>query len=173
MAELVMTAIGPDRTGLVDELTGVIHDRQANIADSRMVNLHGQFAVILLLEVEEDCVEAMRRDMPGLGQEIGLSISIAPSCPTVSRGGGVPYRLRTYAMDQPGIVHRITHLLHEREINIEELQTNLQPGSVTGTPLFTMHLRMTVPTSVPLPILRRDLELLCDALNCDIDLDPE
>lgn len=76
-------------------------------------------------------------------------------------------------MDQPGIVHRITHLLHEREINIEELQTNLQPGSVPGTPLFTMHLRMTVPTTLPLPILRRDLELLCDALNCEIELDPE
>ena len=63
-----MTAIGPDRTGLVDELTGVIHDLQAKIADSRMVNLYGQFAVIFLLEVEEDCVEAMRRDMPALGQ---------------------------------------------------------------------------------------------------------
>ena len=80
------------------------------------------------------------------GQELGLTVHVCPqSADTSTRRGGVPFQLRVYAMDQPGIVHRITHVLHEHGVNVEELQTRLEPGSYTGTPLFTMSLHMTVP----------------------------
>lgn len=76
-------------------------------------------------------------------------------------------------MDQPGIVHRITHLLHEKGANIEDLQTRLEPGSYTGTPLFTMDLRMTVPPKVAVKDLRIRLEALCESLNCDFEMLPD
>ena len=172
MAECVITAVGPDRPGLVDELTGALHDRQTNIADSRMVNLRGRFAVILLVEVPDTAADEVRRDLPEVGRRIGLEISIDSKTEAPGAASGVPYRLRTYAMDQPGIVHRITHVLHTHKVNIEELQTRLEPGSVTGTPLFTMDLRMVVPAGVLSVTLRRQLEALCDELNCDMDLEP-
>ena len=171
-SEIVITAVGPDRPGLVDELTGALHERRANIADSRMVNLRGRFAVILLVELPDESVDAMRGDLPQIGDRIGLDISIAPQTASADAINGIPYRLRTYAMDQPGIVHSITHVLHAQGVNIEELQTRLEPGSVSGTPLFTMELRMVVPTGVQFPTLRRELETLCDRLNCDVDLEP-
>ncbi len=172
MAECVITAVGPDRPGLVDELTGALHDHQANIADSRMVNLRGRFAVILLVELPDATADEVCRDLAGVGERIGLIISIAPQTGSIGAASGVPYRLRTYAMDQQGIVHRITHVLHAHKVNIEELQTRLEPGSVTGTPLFTMELRMVVPAGVRFVTLRRQLEALCDELNCDMDLEP-
>jgi len=168
-----MTAIGSDRPGLVDELTGALHGRQVNIADSRMVNLHGHFAIILLLELPDSSAKAIREELPAMGERIGLTVTVGPQGDAGTEiGSGVPYRLRTYAMDQPGIVHRLTHHLHGQDINIEELETRLEPGSVTGTPLFTMDLRMTVPTQVQIAELRRDLEKLCNSFNCDFDMEP-
>jgi glycine cleavage system transcriptional repressor len=75
-------------------------------------------------------------------------------------------------MDQPGIVHKVTHFLKEQRINIEELETSLTSAPFMGTPVFTMEILMSVPKSVPVKALRRALEELGDSLNCDIDLDP-
>src|SRR3954465_15143150 len=50
MAQWIVTAVGPDRPGIVGELTGHLHAAGANLLDSRMVNLRGQFALVLLME---------------------------------------------------------------------------------------------------------------------------
>ncbi len=168
MKELVITAVGPDRPGLVDHLTGFFHEAGANVADSRMVNLRGQFALIVLVEAEDTAASAIAQQLVTYGQTIGLTITIAPQAAAGSRTLGVPFTLRVLAMDQPGIVHRITHLLHQRQVNIEELETRLEAGSVSGTPLFNMELRVTVPAGVPVKALRAELEALCDGLNCDL-----
>lgn len=172
MSQVILTAVGADRPGLVDELTKFLLERGGNIADARMVNLRGQFAVLVLVEATDAACGAIRKDIAAEGAKIGLSISLSDQPAGSKPLAGVPYRLRTYAMDQPGIVHRITHLLHRHRVNIEELQTRLEAGSYTGTPLFTMELRLTVPTEVPVKKLRDELESLCDSLNCDADLEP-
>jgi len=177
---LVLTAVGPDRPGLVDELTGFLLQRGANIADSRMVNLRGQFAVIMLVELagEARAIESLKADLPGVAQKVGLPVTLvpqgagAPSGAGAGGGGGMPFSLKVTAMDQPGIVHRVTHLLHQHGANVEDLTTELEEGAYTGTPLFTMRLRMTAPSKLPVRQLRQDLAALCDELNCDFDLQP-
>src|SRR3954452_21329891 len=50
VGQWIITAVGPDRPGLVGDLTGHLHAAGANLLDSRMVNLRGQFALVLLME---------------------------------------------------------------------------------------------------------------------------
>jgi glycine cleavage system transcriptional repressor len=90
--------------------------------------------------------------------------------PTIASGRAM--RLLVSAMDQPGIVHRITHVLHQLGGNVEDLTTRREPGAYTGTPLFRMELAMTLPADVPMRELRGRLEELCDAMNCDFELRP-
>ncbi len=176
MQELVITAVGPDRPGLVGRLTAPLYDAAVNVADSRMVNLRGQFAVILLAEVPDKSVESVQEKMLLLAEELGLTITFRghevkeeERWPTTV---GVPYRLRTYAMDQPGIVHRITDLLQKHGINVEELATRSSPRPETGAPLFNMDVLMTVPANVQVKQVRKQLEELCDDLNCDVEIQP-
>ncbi|HVZ35513.1 MAG TPA: ACT domain-containing protein [Polyangiaceae bacterium] len=173
MQELVITAVGPDRPGLVGRLTAPLYEASANLADSRMVNLRGQFALILLAEVPAASVERVQHALARVADELGLTVSFRgsePSEPKAPTTVGVPYRLCTYAMDQPGLVHRITDLLQRHGINVEELTTRSQPRPQTGAPLFSMELLITVPASVPLRAWRAELEHLCDELNCDLEL---
>lgn len=173
MPQFMITAIGPDRPGLVDEFTGFLLESGANVADSRMVNLGGRCALLLLADVPERAVAKVHRDAADVGKRIGLTVNAEAL--VANRVGAdarsvLPYRLKVRAMDQPGIVHHVTHVLHGYEVNIEELETHLEPGSYTGTPLFAMDLRMTMPTSVQVNALRQDLEQVCDSLNCDVEL---
>src|SRR5438105_10988345 len=172
MAQLIITAVGPDRPGIVGELTGHLHSAGGNILDSRMVNLRGQFAIVLLIEIPEDAAARITRDLPGCGRQIGLSLAITGQTTAPKHLQGLSYRLKTYSSDQPGIVARLTNLLRTHGVNIEELSAWQENAAFAGTPIFLTEMRLTVPPTVPLRKLRSDLETLCNELNCDVDLEP-
>ena len=174
--EIVVTAVGPDRPGIVSELTGHVKEAGANLADTRMVNLRGQFALVTMVEGSADVLEDVKKRLAESAPRMGLAIDFhAPTSkegPKPERREGVPFRLKTYSMDQPGIVHRITSYLHEHHINVEEMETRLESAPFMGTPVFTLELVMLVPKNVGVTKLRRALENLGEELNCDVDLDP-
>lgn len=171
--ELVVTAVGPDRPGIAAEFSGQVHAAGANLADSRMMNLRGRFALLALIEGDAQMLDAARKNLRAAESKMGLSLSFSEVA-AADRGAraGVPFRLKTYSMDQPGIVHRISSCLREHGVNIEELETHLESAPFMGSPVFTMEVVMLVPEAVSVKTLRRALEEIGDALNCDVDLDP-
>ena len=172
MAQLIITAIGPDRPGLVGELTAHLHAAGANILDSRMVNLRGQFALMLLLECADNCQTQLSASAPEVGSKIGLHVSVTQQTSAARPIEGLPYKLKTYSMDQPGIVARLTKVLQTHGVNIEELSARQESAAFAGSPLFMTEMRLTVPPGVAVRKLRDELERLGDSLNCDVDLEP-
>ena len=169
--ELVVTAVGPDRPGIASDFTGHVHASGANLADSRMMNLRGHFALIALVEGEPSALEGVKSRLREASSKMGLTFEFS-AAPKAAGLKGVPFRLKTYSMDQPGIVHKVTTFLREQGINIEELETSLESAPFMGTPVFTMEIVMLVPSAANVKTLRRSLEELGDTLNCDVDIDP-
>jgi glycine cleavage system transcriptional repressor len=172
MSQLILTAVGRDRPGLVGDLTGALFAAGANLADSRMVNLRGQFALVVLLEASDEVLAGLRPQLPAMAEKMGLTITLAGQGAAPERSAGLAFRLKTYSMDQPGIVHRVSDLLRKHHVNIEELETRLESAPFMGSPIFTMELRMHVPAQTRVPTLRKELEAVCEELNCDFDLEP-
>ena len=143
----VLTAVGADRPGLVDAVTRYVTERGGNLEDSRMVNLHGQFAMMLLVAGSE---EAMSRLQAGLGA-LRRDAACTRSCGRRTPGRrSAPRRspsLTTWAMDHPGLMQSVSHLLGELGVNIESADTSLRPAPYTGTPLFNMQLVVSVPAT--------------------------
>lgn len=174
MTQLIITAVGPDRPGLVGELTDYLARNGANLLDTRMVNLRGQFAVIVLLEAPSDTASALSRDLPTRGEAMGLKLSLSPQMPQLARAApGLRYKLKTYSVDQPGIVAKLTGLLRSHNVNIEELAAWQESAAMTGQALFLTEMRVTVPSDVPLRKLRSELDAVCNELNIDADLEPD
>jgi glycine cleavage system transcriptional repressor len=163
MPALVISAVGPDRPGIVGELTFHLHELGANILDSRMVNL---------LEAPASAVEPLRARLPEVAGRMDLAVHMAEQGAPAAPRGGLPYKLKTYSMDRPGIVHRISDLLRKHDVNIEELSTRQESGAFMGSALFVLEARVTLPPALPARRLRQELDALCEALNCDVDLDP-
>src|SRR5262245_38594004 len=172
--QMIVSAVGPDRPGIVGELTGHLHSAGGNILDSRMVNFRGQFALMILLEMaDNESAARMARDLPRVGESMGLNLFVRPQTGAPHAGAeGLSYRLKTYSMDQPGIVARLTNLLRQHGVNIEELVAHQQSAAFAGSPLFLTEMRLTVPPAVAVRELRAELEALCNELNCDVDLEP-
>ncbi len=175
MAQLIISALGPDRPGLVGELTAHLHSSGANILDSRMVNLRGQFALVILIECHADAAGRLSNDLPSVGQKMGLNLDVTSqeaSSRAAAPAAGIPYKLKTYSMDQPGIIARLTGVLRALGVNIEDLWARQESAAFAGSPLFLTEMRITIPPAVALGKLRGELEAVGNALNCDIDLDP-
>ena len=82
------------------------------------------------------------------------------------------FKLKTYSLDQPGIVARLTGVLRSHGVNIEELSAWQASAAFAGSPLFQTEMQLTVPSTVAVRKLRSDLEVVCNELNCDFDLEP-
>ena len=55
----VLSALGPDRIGVVRDISSVIIDFSCNIEESRMINIGGEFAVIMLIDGAENTINQL------------------------------------------------------------------------------------------------------------------
>ena len=173
-AYLVVTAIGKDRAGIVDEFSKFILDRSCNIEDSRMAVLGGEFAIIVLIAGPGENVARVQNEVKDFGQKHEISVSAKPTQPHVARmpEGYVPYRLRGTGVDHPGIIHKFSHILHEAGANIESLDTRSYSAPVSGTPIFHFDMVVEMPAKLSIAALRQRLLKLADAENLDLEIHP-
>jgi glycine cleavage system transcriptional repressor len=173
MPHVILSAIGSDRPGLVDEVSQFIFSRGGNIEDSRMVNLRGQFAIMVLVGGPEAVLGRLQADLRDLSAQTGLRAELQTAGePLVASGEALPFKLTGTGLDQPGMVHKVARLLRDMRINIESLHTMLKPAPYTGAPMFELELILSVPKTASLSQLRQGLTKVCDELNIDWNLDP-
>jgi glycine cleavage system transcriptional repressor len=173
-AYLILTAVGSDRPGLVDEVAEYLSDHRLNIETSRMAVLGGEFAMLVLVSGAEEEIARLASDPSPLTRRTGLETSIkrtsAPDARAVA--AAVPYAISTSGMDHPGIVHDVARVLHRFEVSIESLDTRVGRAPISGTPVFSMEGTVAVPVEVRIRELREALEELSDRLNMDIEFAP-
>ncbi|MHB8534779.1 MAG: glycine cleavage system transcriptional repressor [Sulfuricaulis sp.] len=168
----VISALGKDRPGIVNQLSKTILDSGCNIEDSRMTVLGGEFALILMVSGHWGAITRLERQLPLVEKKIDLTILARH---TESRAGAqdrVPYTVDVVAMDHPGIVNDVADFFASREINVEEMSTWTYAAAHTATPMFALNLTVSVPSSVHIGRLRDEFTAFCDNLNLDATLEP-
>jgi glycine cleavage system transcriptional repressor len=169
-AYLVLTAVGPDRPGLVNELSQMIHAAGANLEDSRMAILGGEFALLLLVSGSEQAMAKVEQTGPSLGEELGLKLMLKRTMRRDSPRDFLSYQIRVTGVDRPGIVHAVASVLAKRGINVASLDSRVSYAPLSGTPMFTLEAELQVPSEVALSELRRELSAICDDENLDFVL---
>ena len=128
--------------------------------------------MMVLIGAAEQTISRLRSEIWQLQQQSGLQIELRPAtAATGASAQAIPYRLTATAIDQPGLVHRLSHLLRAANVNIESLETHLKPAPITGTPMFEMELIISVPRSTSIAKLREQVEGMCGELNIDFELE--
>jgi glycine cleavage system transcriptional repressor len=168
---MVLTAVGPDRPGLVQDIASIIHGAKANLEDSRMAILGGEFALILLFSGTEQSVSDVERQVPSFEARLGLHASVRETTRPAAAAASLPYRLRVSGVDRPGIVAAVSKVLAGRGINVASLESRLQNAPESGTPMFALTAELQVPSEVALSSLRRDIATVCDDENLDFVLE--
>lgn len=168
---VVLSAVGPDRPGIVQHISELIRDAGGNIEDSRMAILGGEFALILLFTGTEQVERRVESGAATLGHRIGLSVNLRRTSGPAQGSNHLPYRLRVSGVDHPGIVFVISEVLAGRKVNVASLDTELRYAPLSGTPMFVLSAILQVPSEVALSSLRSALAAKCDEENLDFTLE--
>ncbi len=166
----VLTAVGADRPGLVQEISQSIHDASGNLEDSRMAVLGGEFALIVLLSGPPEAMMRLRDGFSALEGRTGLRVSMHDTRAAEPSAGVLPYRLRVTGVDRPGIVLAVSRVLASRGINVASLESRLTNAPESGTPLFVLTTDIQVPPEVA-SSLEQNLSEVCEAEHLDFSLE--
>ncbi len=168
-ASLVVTIIGPDRPGLVSLLAERGKTHGASWAESRMASLAGQFAGMVRFEVDPAKADELAASLADL-ESLGLRVVFAAGLGTAPRADDRMLELELIGHDRPGIVSDISRALADCGVSIEELDTEIVSGPMSGGDLFQVAARLRVPATLATRELRRVLEGLANELMVDITL---
>jgi len=167
---LVVTIIGPDRPGIVSQLSDCAQRFGANWAASRMARLAGEFAGMVHFEVPHASADALSAALRSLAAS-GLRIVVSKSDDDASVANALrSVELELVGDDRLGIVSHLTRILAERGVSIESLHTEIVRGGVSGRQTFKIGAHLLVPAACAIDELRRELGTLANDMMLDIAL---
>jgi glycine cleavage system transcriptional repressor len=168
----VFSAIGADRVGIVDDLSGLVSEGGGNIEESKMAVLGSEFAVMMLVSIDSAALEALIARTEEIEARLSLKIGVKLTRENPAPERGRPYSLETVSLDGQGILHSVSAVLRRHGINIEDLETRTDRAPLTGAPLFRMKANVVLGPGVAIGALRKELEELQAAQDLDILLMP-
>jgi glycine cleavage system regulatory protein len=167
---LLLTAVGTDRTGLVEALAQRITTAGGNWEEGRLARLAGQFAGVVLVTIESAKADQLIASLREL-EKAGLQVTARPVAPATIAMTGTRVRMTVTGGDRPGIVRDVSRILAERGVNVEELESAMASAPMSGEPMFVARARLLVPAQLELSTLRAALEGLGNELMVDLSLE--
>lgn len=154
MSEFAVTAVGPDRPGIVAALTERLLAVGGNLADVRAALLRGSFAMVLVVSVPDDVRAAdLETALRPAADELGMRIWVGHAEPPAAGDHGEACVISVYGADHPGIVSGITAALAERRVNILDLSSRL-----VGDPaIYVLGIEAELPAGLGVDELERAL----------------
>lgn len=171
MPSLVMTLIGADRPGLVESLAAAVAEHGANWLESRMAHLAGQFAGILRIDVPDEKADGLVQALQQLDRQ-GLKVIVQKDGDSSSATPFAPLGMDLIGHDRPGIVRRVSQVLAEHAVNVEDFQTECSSAPMSGEKLFRATAQLRLPPELTRAQLQHHLEQIAHDLMVDIHLVP-
>jgi glycine cleavage system transcriptional repressor len=168
---MAVTAIGPDRAGLIRDLSQAVSGSGGSIRESRMIALGSDFAILMLVAGNWHTVNKIRDRLAQLQRDSGLTVTVRDTEPR-SLEPSAPYNIDAVALDQEGIVLRLSSFFANRSLEIAEMNTRRYNAPHTGAAMFSVQMTVNLPANVHVATLREEFLDFCDEQNLDAIMEP-
>ena len=137
--KLIISASGPDRKGIVSEISSIINQCNGNIETSRMIRLEEQFSILILIKIENKNRENLKNKINEI-ENLKVDVNATSS---INKTYKNKFHLYINGADNEGIVYSFSNYFSKLNINIEEINTSIKNAPVSATPLFMMDIIIT------------------------------
>ncbi|MFY8325951.1 glycine cleavage system protein R [Pseudoalteromonas sp. ZZD1] len=163
--QIVLTAIGEDRPGIVSELTQLVSDCHCNIIDSRIAILGSEFTFIMLLAGDMSAISRIEHTLPVKGMELGLLTMMKRTASHTQSEFCAGYTLEYTGIDTPGTLSKVTRFFADSQISICSLKSDTY-GEDEQTKM-RCELEFNIPVDVNIDEFKIDFEALSRTLDVD------
>ena len=164
---IVLTIIAKDQPGIIKTVSSALYNHGGSWTQSSMSSLAGQFAGILLASVPSEEADACVQELHELKTQ-GLHVIAHVSSETTSTEMTHEYILDLVGNVRKGIVHDITSILANHNVNVLNLETIVESASMGGGELFKAKAKLLVPANADIGVLESELESMANELMVDI-----
>jgi glycine cleavage system transcriptional repressor len=168
---LAVTAIGPDRAGVVRDLSQAVTSAGGSIRESRMIALGSEFAVMMLVAGNWHTINKLQTAFQALQQQSGLTVTVRETQPRAVEAAA-PYLVDVVTLDHEGIVFGLSNFFASRGLEISEVSTRRYNAPHTGALMFSVQMTVNVPRSMHVATLRDEFLEYCDEHNLDAVMEP-
>eukprot|EP01061_Rhynchopus_euleeides_P001799 TRINITY_DN11322_c0_g1_i1.p1 TRINITY_DN11322_c0_g1~~TRINITY_DN11322_c0_g1_i1.p1 ORF type:complete len:262 (+),score=82.25 TRINITY_DN11322_c0_g1_i1:374-1159(+) len=144
----IVHTTGPERLGLVAEVSAAVSTSGLDILASRATLLGGDFSMMIHVRSHDSSALGAATDalakVPGVAVWIHDASSTTEESQTVGPGR-VARVLRMSGNNTPGIISGVTRFLHKRDVVVMNLASELGRGLLGGPPQFKLRLVLDAP----------------------------
>lgn len=167
MRKLVLTVIGKDKTGLVEQLSQVCLNHDANWLGSNLSYLSGYFAGVIEVAVTEPNLQPLADE---LGDIDGLDITIHYGEP-VDEAQQQEIELVITGNDRKGIVQELASVISHKGANIISFVSRHQSAPNWGGELFHAVAKVGLPPHLSADAVVNALEKIATDIVVDVELE--
>lgn len=131
----LLTLVGPDRAGIVAEVSRVLYGAGAELGEASMMRLGGVFTIMLMVRLPENVVD-LKGLLESVRQEFKLRVHVDEVGASLHQHVEPDVRITVHGADRAGIVAEVTGALARAGLNILDLRSD-----VAGTreqPIYIM-----------------------------------
>jgi glycine cleavage system regulatory protein len=163
MKQLVLTIVGKDQSGLVENVSNVVMDHKGSWLASNLSHLGGYFAGIVQIEVPDEQVASLKTALAAVEhvtveEDVFDAVQSSEEINFVITGN-----------DRPGIVNELSSIIKHKGANITHFTSNQQSAPNWGVPLFNAVATVELPEGMCKDVVIEALEELASDLIVDIE----
>lgn len=166
MKQILLSLIGKDKPGLVEQLSNVILANHGNWLNSNLSYLAGHFAGIVQIEVSDQHLGALTHALSQIPQ-LQTQIEIGDTIDNVDESQQLDFVIT--GNDRPGIVQELAAIIRHKGANIVSFSSSRQTAPNLGIPLF----HAVAKVQLPVGLCRDDVVDALESLTADLIVDIE
>lgn len=165
--ELIIAFIARDKTGVIEQIAGVVANNDGNWLESRMAHLAETFTGVVRVTVSDSSADKLTTALSSL-QEDDFQVVIKNTATSGTQTTNPVINFEIVGPDRTGIVHELTRTIAGLGASVEEMETRLDSAPVSGEPLFAADTKVRLPDGLSEDAFRDALENSADALFVDV-----
>ena len=165
---IIISALGLDKPGIVSEISKTINNSKANIAESRMIKLGGDFSMMILVSTHYENLDLLLKNLNKIND-----VTVHTHETKITSFDENEFKEANIVLsgtDNEGLVSSLTEKLAEHDINIIEMNTGVMNAPMSGSTIFLLNALISHNKDT-LDILKEELIQLSEELDVDILLE--
>lgn len=140
---LVVTAIGTDRPGIVNQVVQHVSECGCNIVDGRLAILGNEFTFIMLLSGDWNAMTQIEHSLPRRSVELDLITMMKRTAPHKQAAFPLQAEAEIWMTDEPGIISQCTQFFSDQGWDIQSLRS--ETLTEQPTPILKANFQLGLP----------------------------
>ena len=166
----IITFIGDDRPGLVEQLSRVIEENRGSWHESQLSQLGGKFAGLVLVSLPKGSADGLETALKALSAS-GISVRVTATGAGQKIASARKITLTVIGPDRLGIVREISQALASHQVNVVEMDSRVSSAPMSAEMLFEARIDVEIPPDTNLDDLSDTLDGIANNMTLDISLE--